>query len=303
MLTGAELNYDTHDKELLAVFKVFKTWQHYLESPHHTIDVITDHKNLEYFSTTKTLSRQQAHWSEYLSAFIMVICFRPGKLGEKLDSLTHHVDFYLKRGDRDYMLANPQNLHPIFMQEQLATLLCTTHLQEFIADAATLIDTSIPILDVSALLEDIKAGYAVDPLASRELGLCLQGSPSLVTPSLPWVYSCWTATYMSRTTNPSEDPSALTFSSQNMTTQQLAILAITRHWNSFNAITYGPTYIWFARNTCLNVSYALATSPCNIAHTASCSHCRSPNGHGIQLVWILSNSCHHRTASPQSWWL
>ena len=26
MLTGVELNYDTHDKELLAIFEVFKTW-------------------------------------------------------------------------------------------------------------------------------------------------------------------------------------------------------------------------------------------------------------------------------------
>ena len=57
MLTGAELNYDTHDKELLAIFKAFKSWRHYLESPHHMIDVITDHKNLEYFGTTKTLMR------------------------------------------------------------------------------------------------------------------------------------------------------------------------------------------------------------------------------------------------------
>ena len=56
-LTSAELNYNTHDKELLAVFEVFKTWRHYLESPHHTIDIITDHKNLEYFSTMKMLSR------------------------------------------------------------------------------------------------------------------------------------------------------------------------------------------------------------------------------------------------------
>jgi hypothetical protein len=26
ILSGAELNYDTHDKELLAVFEAFKTW-------------------------------------------------------------------------------------------------------------------------------------------------------------------------------------------------------------------------------------------------------------------------------------
>ncbi|ESK88323.1 hypothetical protein Moror_14826, partial [Moniliophthora roreri MCA 2997] len=30
-LTGAKLNYDTHDKELLAIFEAFKTWCHYLE--------------------------------------------------------------------------------------------------------------------------------------------------------------------------------------------------------------------------------------------------------------------------------
>ena len=91
-LTGAELNYDTHDKELLAIFGAFKTWRHYLESPQHTIDVVTDHKNLEYFSTTKTLTRRQARWSEYLSAFNMVIRFRPGILGGKPDSLTRAAE-------------------------------------------------------------------------------------------------------------------------------------------------------------------------------------------------------------------
>ena len=32
-LSGAELNYDTHDKELLAIFEAFKTWRHYPVSP------------------------------------------------------------------------------------------------------------------------------------------------------------------------------------------------------------------------------------------------------------------------------
>ena len=30
-LTAPELNYDTHDKELLTIFEAFKTWRHYLE--------------------------------------------------------------------------------------------------------------------------------------------------------------------------------------------------------------------------------------------------------------------------------
>jgi len=59
-LSGAELNYDTHVKELLAIFEAFKTWRHYLEPRHHRIDVITDHKNVEYFSLTEIPMRRQA---------------------------------------------------------------------------------------------------------------------------------------------------------------------------------------------------------------------------------------------------
>ena len=57
MLTAPKLNYDTHDKELLAIFEAFRSWRHYLEGPAHPIDVVTDHKNLMYFLTSKVLSR------------------------------------------------------------------------------------------------------------------------------------------------------------------------------------------------------------------------------------------------------
>ena len=53
--TVMELNYDTHDKELSAIFEAFKIWQYYLEGLAYSIDVVTDYKNLEYFSTTKIL--------------------------------------------------------------------------------------------------------------------------------------------------------------------------------------------------------------------------------------------------------
>ena len=76
--TSPEQNYDTHDKELLTIFDAFHVWQHYLEGSSTPIDVVTDHKNLEYFSTTKILTHQQVRWSEFLSRFNLVICFHPG---------------------------------------------------------------------------------------------------------------------------------------------------------------------------------------------------------------------------------
>ena len=58
--TAVELNYNIYDKELLAIFETFKIWRHYLESPAYPINVVIDHKNLEYFSTTKVLTQRQA---------------------------------------------------------------------------------------------------------------------------------------------------------------------------------------------------------------------------------------------------
>jgi len=80
-----ELNYDIHDKELLVIFEAFKIWRHYLEGSALPIAIVIDHKNLEYFSTTKVLTRRQARWSEYLSQFNLVICFHPRRLGTKPD--------------------------------------------------------------------------------------------------------------------------------------------------------------------------------------------------------------------------
>ena len=97
--TDTEINYDTHDKELLAIFEAFTKWHHYLEGSSLPVDIVTDHKNLKYFTTTKVLTRRQVRWSEYLSAFNMAIRFRPGRLGRKPDTLTRRWDIYRKEGD------------------------------------------------------------------------------------------------------------------------------------------------------------------------------------------------------------
>ncbi|KAI0998307.1 hypothetical protein K3495_g9885 [Podosphaera aphanis] len=55
--------------------------------------VLTDHKNLERFTTTKKLNRRQACWNELLAEFDFKIVFRPGKHGGKPDALTRiHSD-------------------------------------------------------------------------------------------------------------------------------------------------------------------------------------------------------------------
>ena len=135
-----ELNYNVHDKELLAIFEAFKSWRHYLEGTPTPIDVITDHKNLKYFSTTKVLTQRQARWSEFLSQFNLVIHFCPGKLGTKPDALTRRWDVYPKEGERCYTAVNPHNFRPVFTNEQLASSLQATVLYALVLRATTIMD-------------------------------------------------------------------------------------------------------------------------------------------------------------------
>ena len=99
-----------------------------------------DHKNLEYFSTTKVLTRRQARWSEYLSQFNLVIHFRPGKLGIKPDALTRRWDVYPKGGNSDYASVNPSNLRPMFTQEQISVSLRATQLLDPVLRASVIMD-------------------------------------------------------------------------------------------------------------------------------------------------------------------
>ena len=114
-LHDTKKNYDIHDKELLAIFEAYKIWRHYLEGSGRPIDTVTDHKNLEYFTSMKKLTQRQARWSEYLSQFNLKIRFRPGRLGMKPDALTRCWDVLPGGGDA----ATPTNVRPIFTEGQL----------------------------------------------------------------------------------------------------------------------------------------------------------------------------------------
>jgi len=176
-LTDAELNYDTHDKELLAIFESFKTWRHYLEGSQFRIDVVTDHKNLEYFSTTKMLSRRQARWSEFLSTFNFTIRFRPGKLGAKPDALTRRPDVYPKGGEKDYSSVNPQNYRPVFSEEQLTASLRTTGLHP-------IVDQVLQTIDTDQLHTDIREALITDRFAHNLLSKPFPpNSPYSLSPS------------------------------------------------------------------------------------------------------------------------
>ncbi|ESK81116.1 retrotransposon nucleocapsid protein [Moniliophthora roreri MCA 2997] len=88
----------------------------------------------------------------------MVIRFWPGRLGAKPDALTRRWDVYPKEGDTSYVSVNPQNLRPIFTEEQLISSLRATYLEEPVLRASVL-------MDIEKLHSDIRTALPSDPEA------------------------------------------------------------------------------------------------------------------------------------------
>ena len=72
-----EINYEIHDKELLAITAAFKEWHLYLEGARHKISVCTDHRGLEWFTQKKPLNRRQARWALELDSFDFILFTGP----------------------------------------------------------------------------------------------------------------------------------------------------------------------------------------------------------------------------------
>ncbi|MBW0510946.1 hypothetical protein O181_050661 [Austropuccinia psidii MF-1] len=79
-LLPAELNYEINDQELLGIVWASKLWRAFLLFLSNSFEVSTDHSSLQYFMSSKVLTRCQARWVEFLSESHFTITYRRGWL-------------------------------------------------------------------------------------------------------------------------------------------------------------------------------------------------------------------------------
>jgi hypothetical protein len=63
----------------MAIIKALEEWRPECEGAAHSLQLITDHRILEYFMMKTLLNCRQARWSEFLTHFDYQIVYRPGK--------------------------------------------------------------------------------------------------------------------------------------------------------------------------------------------------------------------------------
>ncbi|WVZ75866.1 LOW QUALITY PROTEIN: hypothetical protein U9M48_023889 [Paspalum notatum var. saurae] len=83
-----EVNYPTHDLELVAVVYALKIWRHYLFG--NRCEIYTDHKSLKYIFTQNELNMRQRRWLELIKDYDLQIHYHPGKANViKADKAPH----------------------------------------------------------------------------------------------------------------------------------------------------------------------------------------------------------------------
>ncbi|SOV05179.1 uncharacterized protein UDID_17861 [Ustilago sp. UG-2017a] len=170
-LDPAQLNYPIFDKEMFAIVAAFKHWRQYLEGAKFQVQVLTDHRSLEYFTTTKKLNRRQARWSELLADFDFVIQYRPGAQAGLPDALTRRSDMRPK--DRGLSLMqehNPGNFQTLLKPHQLR--LAATGILTVKSDITDKIRDALPRDPwTSSLLERVHLGSAPPGFAINSMNL------------------------------------------------------------------------------------------------------------------------------------
>jgi predicted aspartyl protease len=112
-----ECNYPIHDKELLAVIACLKDWDAELRSVRE-FEVITDHKNLEYFTKKQKMTERHVRWADELSKYgNMRIRYRPGKENVRADALSRR-DQDMPQDDQDDRLATREFTMLVPAQQQ-----------------------------------------------------------------------------------------------------------------------------------------------------------------------------------------
>jgi hypothetical protein len=103
----------------MAIIKALEEWRPECEGAAYPLQLITDHKNLEYFMTKKLLHRRQARWSEFLTGFDYEIVYRAGKSNGKADALTRRPGDLPDGGDERLNHMEQVVLKPHNLPEQL----------------------------------------------------------------------------------------------------------------------------------------------------------------------------------------
>jgi transposase InsO family protein len=102
-MSSPQMNYDIHDKEMLAVIQGLHEWRAQLiglQTP-EPFSVLTDHRALEYFATKRELTPRQMRWAMTVADFNLKLTYRPGTANVAADALSRKQEELKTQKEKD----------------------------------------------------------------------------------------------------------------------------------------------------------------------------------------------------------
>ena len=187
-MNSHEVNYAIHDKEMLAVVHALKEWRELLRAGPFTIE--TDHKNLEYFKTKRSLNERQTRWAQLLSEFNFTLVYRPGKENVLADALSRREQDLPKGADDSRLSERKATLIP---PEKIAVEASAVTLEP----PSELVSQWQSAKEQDSLFQDlvraVRAGDRQLPVEHRHLKISMNDLTLVETPqdSLQWRARLW----------------------------------------------------------------------------------------------------------------
>jgi hypothetical protein len=106
----------------MAIIKALEEWSPECKGAAHKLQLLTDHKNLEYSMSKMLLNRWKARWAEFLSTFDYEIVYWPSKSSGKVDALVWRPEDLAEGEDESLNTMEPVVLKPGNLPEQQCNL-------------------------------------------------------------------------------------------------------------------------------------------------------------------------------------
>ena len=92
-LSDVEKRWPTYEKEMWAVVRCLKLWQHYLGLEY--TKVYTDNVLVRYFETQRKITPKQWRWADVLVCFNVDLIYKPGWNNVVLDALSRRQELQI----------------------------------------------------------------------------------------------------------------------------------------------------------------------------------------------------------------
>src|SRR5712672_160342 len=166
-----EQNYPIYNRELLAVMRGLRTWQHLTRNSVHPVLVITDHANLQYYREPQKLGPRVNGYVTELTEYHIALVYKPGAVN-RADELSRRPDL-APTDDDELTLVLP---NPLFVPPEtpsMAYVATRTKAEDYDSDD-TLVnsDSEGPPLSIKAAAHGTVSPVLLDKQVafSQELG-------------------------------------------------------------------------------------------------------------------------------------